>query len=398
MTVSIDSIMSLVINPSFYCRCAKEFQLKGSTKIKKKKGKDNKKNNNSAVNEAFEGDDDEKLSSQRNRSSLIPLLESGDLKKGNTRSVHATEKKTDDTTRRKKCQKGYHPEKGNGRTVLERALSQENSPCSSDGQQRKLSRHGSLVTSMIYDLQREDTIIEKTLTTETPGSRGTDSRVEGARLKRQITSTSVSVSVVTSKGVQKEKVPIGEDSVRRIGPEKMKRNYDMLLTGLRDTKNLFQKTKPKQKEPVTLNSYKNQNHFLSDDLKAITDENVKQNDGSTTQDSNSSFSDREPEKVTICCFQWQPSSSNNKVKKASKAEDESEGTGTVESETREVIDNAEKTEKVSFLVRMKRKVTKDKIMAAICPCFTYFILEGEHGGNPVDEEKRESDKTLQELR
>lgn len=298
----------------------------------------------------------------------------------------------------KKCRKGNDIEKGNGRATHGEEFSRGNSPSSSEGRQRKLSRHGSLVTSMIYDLQREDTIIEKTLATETTVSGGTDSLVEGARFKRQVTSTSVSVAVVTSKGVQKEKVPIGEDRVRRIGAETMKRNYDKLLTGLGDTENVFQKTKPKRKDAVTLNSYKDQNHFLSNDLKAATGENVKQNDGNTTQDSNSSFSHREPEKVTICCFQWQPSSSNNIVKKASKAEEESEGNGIEKTETREVSDNVEKTEKVSFLVRMKRKVTKRKVMAAMCPCFTYFILESEHGGNSVNKAKGESDKNPQEIR
>lgn len=390
--------MSLVINPSFCCRCTKEFQLKGSTKIKKKKGKDKKKNNNSAVNEAFEGDDDEKHSNQ-NRSSLTPLLESGDPKKRNTRSIHVSEnveKKTDVTTGMKKFQKGNDVEKGDGRASHEQKLSRGNSPCSSEGRQRKLSRHGSLVTSMIYDLQREDTIIEKTLETETPGSGETDSLVEGARFKRQVTSTSVSVSVVTSK--KKEKVPIDADRVRRFGGETMKRNCDMPLTGLEDTENVLRKTKPKRKDAVTLNSFKDQNHFSSNDLKAVKGENVKQKDGNTTQNSSRFFLDREPEKVTICCFQWQPSLSNNKVKKASKAEEESEGTDTEKAETCEVNDNTEETEQVSFLVRMKREVTKRKVMAAMCPCFTYFILEGEHDRNPVDKEKGEGDKNPQEIR
>ena len=379
-----------MINPSFYARCAKEIQLKGSGKIKKKKRKDKEKSNNSAVNEAFEGNDDEKHSSQ-NRSSLTPLLESGDLKKENTHSV-STEKKTDGMTGLKKCQKGNDGEKGNGCVTHEGQLSRRDFTCSSEGRQRKLSRNGSLVTAMIYDLQRKDTIIaERTLTTETP-------LVEGARFKREVTSTSVSVSVVTSKGVQKGKVPIGQDKVSRIGAETMKRNCDMLVTRPGDTENVFQKPKPKRKDAVTLNCYIDQNHFLSNDLKATTGENVKQNDGNTTQDSNSSFSDRELEKVTICCFQWQPSSSNNNVKKASKAEEESEGTGFEKTKTREVSNNAKKTEKVSFLFRMKRNVTKRKVIAAMCPCFTYLILEGEHGGNPVDKAKGESDKNPQEVR
>lgn len=392
--------MSLVIYPvypSFCCRCAKEFQFKGSTKIKRKKRKDKEKNNNSAVNEAFEGDDDEKHSSQ-NRSSLTPLLESGDLKKKSTRSIYVTENNTNVTTGIKKIQKGNNIEKGDGRAPREEELSRGNSPCSSEGRQRKLSRHGSLVTSMIYDLQREDTIIEKTLATETPGFGGTDSFVKGARFKRQVTSTSVSVSVVTSKGVQKEKAPIDADRVRRIGVETMKRNCDMPLTGLGDTENVLNKTKPKRKDAIILNSSEDQNHFLSNDFKAAEDENVKQNEGNTTKNSNWYFSRREPEKVTICCFQWQPSLSNNKVKKASKAEEESEGTYPEKTKTCEVSNNAEETEKVSFLVRMKRKVTKRKVMAAMCPCFTYFILEGEHDRNPFDKENGESDKNPQEIR
>ena len=371
-----------MISPSFYGRCAKEIQFKGSTKIKKKKRKDKEKSNNSAVNEAFEGEDDEKHSSQ-NRPSLTPLLESGDLKKDKTRSV-ITETKTDGMTGMKKCQKGNDIEKRNGCVTNEEELSRGNFTCSSEGLQRKFSRQGSLVTAMIYDLQREDTIIEKTLTAETPLD-------EGAHFKHQVTSTSVSVSVVISKGVQKEKVQIGEGRVSSIGHETMKRNCDVLLTRPGDTENVFQKTKPKRKNAVTQNCYKDQNHFLSNDLKETTAENVKQNDGNTTQDSNSSFSDRELEKVTICCFQWQPSSSN------SKAKEESEGASSKKAEPPEADNKAKKTEKVSFLARMKRKVTKRKVMAALCPCFTYFILEGEHGGNPIDKAQGETDKNPQEI-
>ena len=383
---------ALVTNPSSFCRCVKEFQLKGSTKIKKKTEKDKQKNNNSVVNEAFEGDDDEKHSSQ-NRSSLTPLLESGDLKK-ERRSNHFAEKNTDVMTGMDQCQKGSDVEKGNGHTTHEEELSRL-----SKGRQRKFSRHGSLVTSMIYDLQREDTIIDKTSTTEPLGSGGTDSSVKGARLKRQVTSTSVSVSVVTSKGVQKENVPFGErDRVRRIDAETMARNCDMLLTEVGDTENGFQKANTKGKETVTLNSYKDRIHFLSKDLKVAKGENVKENDGNTTQNSYRSFSDRESEKKTICCFQWQPLSSNNKVKKTSKAEEESEELEAEKTETREVSDNAEKTEKVSLLLRMKAKVTKRKVIAATFPCFTYFILKGEHAGDAGYKEKGESDQNQLKIR
>ena len=361
--------------------------------MKKTRGKDKEKNNNSAVNEAFEGDDDDDKHSSQNRSSLTPLLESGDLKKKNTRTIHVSDKKTDVRTGIIKFQKGNDLEKGDGRASHEQELSQGNSSCSSEGRPRKLSRHGSLVTSMIYDLQREDTIIEKTLETAgTPGS-------GGARFKRQLTSTSVSVSVVTSKGGQKEKVPIDTDRVRKFGGETMKGNCDMPLTGPGDAENVLRKTKPKRKDAVTLNSSKYQNHFSRNDLKVVRGENAKQTDGNTTQNSNRSFPDGEPEKVTICCFQWQPSLSNNKVKKALKAEEESDRTDTEKTvEICEVSDNVEETEKVSLLARMKRKVTKRKVMAAMCPCFTYFILEGDHDRKSVEKEKGESDKNPQEIR
>ncbi|KAL9984678.1 hypothetical protein ACROYT_G007002 [Oculina patagonica] len=104
--------------------CAKEFQIKGSTKIKKKKKKEEAKNNNSADNKAFEGDDDEKYQGTKNRSSLTPLLEDCEqgstcgtsknvsgaetklLKKEKTRAIFVAEKKANVIAGTKNCKQG----------------------------------------------------------------------------------------------------------------------------------------------------------------------------------------------------------------------------------------------------------------------------------------------------
>ncbi|KAL9984676.1 hypothetical protein ACROYT_G007000 [Oculina patagonica] len=238
--------------------CAKEFQIKGSTKIKKRKKKEEAKNNNSADNKAFEGDDDKNQRGIQNRSSLTPLLEDSEmestcgtstndtgaktelLKKERTRTIYVTEKRTHDRTGTKKCKSGNDTEQGNCHVAE-----------INEDRQRKFSRHSSLVSSMIYDLQREDTFIEQTVTSETPRNEGSISGVKGPQFKRQVTSTSVSVSVVTSKAIQKGKVSSGE-----------------------------------------------------------------KHDGDSTQHAKGLQAiDSESEKQTICCFQWQPSLSNNKVRR-----------------------------------------------------------------------------------
>ncbi|KAL9984677.1 hypothetical protein ACROYT_G007001 [Oculina patagonica] len=180
---------------------------------------------------------------------------------------------------------------------------------------------------MIYDLHREDTLIEQTVTSEAPGNEGSHSGV-----KRKVRSTSVSVSVVTSKEIQKERVSNGLEELPQHAKE----------------------------------------------LQAI---------------------DSESEKQTICCFQWQPSSSNKKVEKTSKVENQLEQVDIEKNETE--VRNNEK-EKVSFLLRMKSKITRRKVMAVMCPCFTFLILEGETENRteekPSDKEKEKSDKNRQEMR
>ena len=385
--------MSQVIDRSCYCRCAKEFEIKGSTKIKKKKKKEEAKNNNSADNKAFEGDDDESHQRIKNRFSLTPLLEDGELgsacetstnatgaeiellKKEKKRAVCVTEARTNDTTGTKKCKIRNNTEQGNSHVAG-----------SNEDRQRKLSRHGSLVTSMIYDLQREDTFIEQTVTSGSPSNAVSNSRAQVPQFKRQVTSTSVSVSVVTSKGIQKEKVSNGEDRVRRFGAKTMKRNCDDLITGIGSTENGIKKVKPKRKDPATLNYYKDQNLC----------ENHDWGSDSTRHAKRSQAIDSESEKETTCCFQWQPFFSNNKIKEASKIEDESEEID-IEKNENEVRNNG-KNEKLSFLLRMKTRVTRRKAMAAMCPCFSHLILDGETKENPPEKEKEQSDKNNQELR
>lgn len=106
------------------------------------------------------------------------------------------------------------------------------------------------------------------------------------------------------------------------------------------------------------------------------------------------FFDWELEKMIICCFLWQFFLFNNNVKKVLKIEEELEGIDNEKIEICEVSDNVEEIEKVSFLVYIKRKVIKCKVMVVICFCFMYFILEGEYDRNLVDKEKGESDKNL----
>lgn len=113
--------MLLVINLFFCCRCVKEFEFKGFMKIKKKKGKDEEKNNNFVVNEVFEGDDDEKYSSQ-NCFSFIFLLESGDLKKKNMCLIYVSEKKIDVRIGIIKFQEGNDIERGDGCVLYEEEL------------------------------------------------------------------------------------------------------------------------------------------------------------------------------------------------------------------------------------------------------------------------------------
>lgn len=385
-----------------YFRCAKEFQVKGSTKIKKKK-KNEKNNNQSAVNKAFEGDDDEKHPNTHASASGTSTNVTGGgnetLEKEKTHSRNFIAENRSNITRTKKCKKGSDEKQGHLCVIetREEESIRRNSSCFSEDQKR--NRKVSLVSSMIHDLQREDTFIKETVTSVTPSYEGSGSRAEGPRLNRQITSTSVSVSVVTSKAVQNENIPNREDRVKRMGAETMKQNCKMLLTGIGDTGNgLQQNAKPKRTDPVILNYYKDQNQCFSNNLKTVKGDSVgKQGVDTTQRPKRSQLIDSESDKVTTCCFQWQPSLSNNKVKKSSKDEEDSEQIDTEKNDIE--VRNSEKTdEKVSFLHRMKTKITRRKVMAAMCPCFTYFILEGETKEKPLDKEKEKSDKNQQEIR
>lgn len=251
---------------------------------------------------------------------------------------------------------------------------------------------------MIYDLKREDTLIQQTVISEAPSKDGSRSCVQPPQFKRQVTSTSVSVSVVASNAIKKEMVPIGDDRVKRIGAETMKRNCDLLLTGIGDTQNGFQKGKPKQKVPVTLNYYKDQNQCLGNSRTAEKCDNLEKQEGDAVQNSKlkSQPSENETEKETTCCFQLQPSLSNNKVTKASKREDDSEEIDIERNETD--VKTNEKNEKVSLRLRLKAKFTKRKVMAAMCPCFTYLILESENEEKQPEKEKEQSDRNHQEIR
>ena len=315
--------------------------------------------------------------------------------------MFVTEKTTTEVTRTKNCKRGnYSAEQGKCCVVemKQKESIQTNSSCLNEDQKDKNSRKVSLVSSMIYDLQREDTFIEKPVTSTLQG--GDDSQAGGSRLKRQVTSTNVSVSVVQSRVQDLDgKIPNGQDRVRQIGLERMKRNCEMLLTDMGDTGN----AKAKRKEPVTLNYYKDQSKCLGNGLKAVNGDSVEKHDAKLVQNSKGSKLIQENESAeiqTICCFQWQPSLSNNKVRKISKVEELSklEKNDNGNSEKNEIDVRKCEKEKVSLLVRMKTKITRRKIMAVMCPCFTFLILKGETKEKPLDNENKQNEVNQQKLR
>ena len=198
----------------FNHRCAKDFQLKGSTKIKKTKKKNNKnavKNNNGTVNSGFEKDDevnkDVKLDNLRNRSStLSPLIEkyehmsseepsriASEERKGRQRvcSIDVAEM---ENTQIKKTRSSSFCAENQGRKSSIQTVTIANT-----NEAKRRPARLSLVSSMIQDLQREDTIIKETTTSVNPSGSAEkrNSRVEMSQFKRQITSTSVSVSLRT---------------------------------------------------------------------------------------------------------------------------------------------------------------------------------------------------------
>lgn len=277
----------------------------------------------------------------------------------------------------------------------EQLIQQDSSCVNEDPRMPKVS----LVSSMIYDLQREDTFTGKTVTS-TFQRKGDSQRWNESRLERQVISTNVSVSVFQSK-CQERKVQNDQDKVRKMGLDTMKRNCDLLLTGIGGTG----QAKAKGKELVTEKRLKDQSKYSDNDLKVDTNGPIA-DEGSIQHSKKSKLiEETDSETRTACCFQWQPSISHNKVKNTStkaKAKDLSEleknqRQETAEDETEVHVRNGEK-EKVSLLVRLKSKLTKRKILAVMCPCFTYLILKGETKEKVADDGKRQDYIHRQEMR
>ena len=275
-------------------------------------------NNNAAINKGFEGDDNVKLVSCENRSTaLAPLVEKYEHMPNGGPSRNATDRE------KKLLQK----EKVRSINVAEMDISNvkksRTSLGSAENRKRKTSiqtvslantnrskppppRHEiSLVSSMIHDLQREDTIIQKTVKSVTQGSGEGNSCVEQSRIQRQITSTSVCVSII----------------------------------------------KPPQDES---------------------------------------------DEKTACCFQWKPSLSKNKVKKSTKTVEDPENFDLEKNGTE--VENDDKAEKISFLKRVKRKLTWRNALVVLCPCFSYYILEKGNAKKPLENEKEKSEKDHREIR
>ena len=259
---------SALIKDTFYCRCAKEFEVKSSAKIKKKKRREcetaTDRNCNLTVNRGFQ-EDDEIQPNTKNRSSLTSFMEIDDLQSNSCR--RSTKKETDaEVTKSKRFKRGNFHSTGQGKScvveVREEQMIQQNSSCvNEDPRTRKVS----LVSSMINDLQREDTITEKTETST------------------------------------------------------------------------FQR-------------------------------------GGTSQ-------------------QWDSSIEAEDLSELEK----NERRETTKDETGEHIQNGEK-EKVSLLSRLKSKLTKRKILAVMCPCFTYLILKGESKEKVANDEMRQDDMHRQVMR
>ena len=275
-------------------------------------------NNNATINKGFEGDGDVKPVSCKDRSTLAPLVKKDEHMSTGGPSRNATNSNKEDL-QKEKVHSIYVAEMQNNNIKKSRTSSSS----SENHKLRKTSlqtvtlantnqskpppphREISLVTSMIHDLQREDTIIQNTVKSVTPGSGEGNSRVEQSRIQRQITSTSVSVSLV----------------------------------------------KPSQ---------------------------VKSDE------------------KTACCFQWKPFLSTNKVKKSTKTADNPKKFELEKNETE--VEDDEKAEGVSFLKRLKSKLTWRNALVVLCPCFSYYILEKGNAEKPLDNDKEKCEKDHCEIR
>lgn len=315
----------------FNHRCAKDFQLKGSTKIKKTKRKNNKnaeKNNNGTVNSGFEKDDevnkDVKLDNLRNRSStLSPLIEKYEHMSSEEPSRIATEERKGrqrvcsidvaemENTQIKKTRSSSFCAENQGRKSSIQTVTIANT-----NEAKRRPARLSLVSSMIQDLQREDTIIKETTTAVNPSGSAEkrNSRVEMSQFKRQITSTSVSVSLRTRPETPKTPQPNKEES----------------------------------------------------------------------------------DEKTACCFRWKPFYSQNKAQNSRKKVGNSTDRIDLEKSITEEEDNKE--EKVSFLKRVKRKLTWRNALAVLFPCFTYYILMKGNKEKPSDNKEDKSEKGHCEMR
>ena len=315
----------------FNHRCAKDFQLKGSTKIKKTKRKNNKnaeKNNNGTVNSGLEKDDevnkDVKLDNLRNRSStLSPLIEKYEHMSSEEPSRIATGERKGrqrvcsidvaemENTQIKKTRSSSFCAENKGRKSSIQTVTIANTT-----EAKRRPARLSLVSSMIQDLQREDTVIKETTTSVNPSGSAEkrNSRVEMSQFKRQITSTSVSVSLRTRPETPKTPQPNKEES----------------------------------------------------------------------------------DEKTACCFRWKPFYSQNKAQNSRKKVGNSTNRIDLEKSITEEEDNKE--EKVSFLKRVKRKLTWRNALAVLFPCFTYYILMKGNKEKPSDNKEDKSEKGHCEMR
>ena len=364
--------------------------MKGSTKIKKKKKEKNKAeitNNNAAINKGFEDDNNVRLVSYEKRTPLIENYEQMSngrsssnvtgkekklLEKGAIRSIYVDEMETNKINKESSsCSPEDRKRKSSLQTVTIANTSKTKRPTPHSQM--------SVVSSMIHGLQREDTFIEETVTSLTPDCKGKESRVQkSALIKRQITSTSVAVSVVTPQEGHDRNVQI-----KKMGAQATKRNCEMLLKGLGSNT---------ETDLTNRMSYTgNGSNDKSKDLRKHPNNNTLD-----TNDKSSQLNESKADEKTTCCFNWQPSLSTNKVKKSERNGNDAEEIDVEKNETE--AEHEEKREKGTFLSRLKAKLTWRKVLAVLCPCFTYYILEKENMKTQPENEMEDNEKERSEMR
>ena len=374
--------------------------MKGSTKIKKKKKEKNKAeitNNNAAINGGFEDDNNVRPVSCANRTPLIENYEQMSngrsssnvtgkqkklLEKGATRSIYVDEMETNKiNTETSSCSSEDRKRKSSLQTVTIANTSKTKRPTPHSQM--------SVVSSMIHGLQREDTFIEETVTSVTPDCNSKESKNQSVQksslIKRQITSTSVAVSVVTPQDGHDRNVQI-----KKMGAQATKRNCEMLLKGLGSNTetNLTNR----------MGRAGNERYDKSNDLTKHPNNNtLDTNDKNVMQSPKSSqLNESKSNEKTTCCFNWQPSLSTNKVKKGERNGNDAEEIDIEKNETE--AEQEEKREKGTFLSRLKAKLTWRKVLAVLCPCFTYYILEKESTKTQPENEKEDNEKERSEMR